>query len=866
MASSFPKSIKFQLLLIVLIISIPAIGIILYSGVQFRNAAIDGARRDTQKLADRIATEHQNLVICGEQLIIALAQLPEVKRQDKAKVEPILQKLKAMNPMYSNIFISDKNGLVWASAAQTKQAFSVADRSYFKKALTSGELSSGEYVMSRATSKPVLNFARSFKDDHGNVIGTICFGFLLDKYRDLITQMELPEHASFVLCDHKGIVLTRAINPEKFVGKPYELHLFQQFQNEPDGNTTIRPGIAGDKRIITLRKLRLASEQSPYMYITMGIPLEVALQPANWALLKNMTMFMSFLGVALFLAWLICKYMITDRIELLEKTAQQLANGDFKSRVAELISGGELGSLGQSFDNMTDKLAARELALIESQERLRNLVANAPVVLFALDLNGRFTFFEGKVMTALGLTPTQVVGQSFFEIFSESPAALEGARRALAGETFTSTTAIKDHYFEIWYNPINNDQGERTGTIGVVNDLTEHERSEVERQKLEAQLQQAQKMESVGRLAGGVAHDFNNQLSVILGYSELSLLEIDPSQPHYAAFLEIKKAAERSATLTGQLLAFARKQTVSPIVIDLNETVSGMLKMLQRLIGENIQLAWHPASNIWPIKIDPSQIDQLLANLCVNARDAIKDIGRICIETGNCTIDETYCATHADTIPGEYLKITVSDDGCGMDKETLSHIFEPFYTTKELGKGTGLGLATLFGIVMQNNGFINVYSEPGQGTTFTIYLPRHIGENEEVSKVIASELPSKGNETILLVEDEPTILEMAALMLKGLGYTVVTAGTGNEAIRLFKERADSIQLLMTDVVMPDMNGRNLQKELQLLSPQLKCLFMSGYTANVIAHHGVLDEGVHFINKPFSVLDLAQKVRVVLAGK
>ncbi|MEI6702766.1 MAG: ATP-binding protein, partial [Deltaproteobacteria bacterium] len=303
--------------------------------------------------------------------------------------------------------------------------------------------------------------------------------------------------------------------------------------------------------------------------------------------------------------------------------------------------------------------------------------------------------------------------------------------------------------------------------------------------------------------------------------------------------------------------------TIAPKVLDLNEIVSGMLKMLQRLIGEDIQLSWHPADDLWQVKLDPSQIDQILANLCVNARDSITDIGKITIETENRVVEKEYCDLHSGLAPGEYVRLAVSDDGCGMDKETLNHIYEPFFTTKGIGKGTGLGLATVYGIVKQNNGFINVYSEPGVGTTFRIYLPRHVGKAEKTSMEGAAKIPQRGQETILLVEDEPAILNITKMILIKQGYNVQEVNSPNEALRLASDHSSEIHLLITDVVMPGMNGRDLATKLQSLYPQLKTLFMSGYTANVIAHRGVLDEGVHFIQKPFSLPDLAAKVREVL---
>jgi PAS domain S-box-containing protein len=383
--------------------------------------------------------------------------------------------------------------------------------------------------------------------------------------------------------------------------------------------------------------------------------------------------------------------------------------------------------------------------------------------------------------------------------------------------------------------------------------------------KLESQLHHFQKMESIGRLAGGVAHDFNNMLSVILGYTCLGLMEADPTQPLHSYLTEIHTAAERSAGLTQQLLTFARKQAITPVVLDLNDTVAGMYKMLQRLIGENIVLNWQPAANLCHVKVDPTQIDQILVNLCANARDAIDGAGKITIKTINCTIGHDYCSHHAGIVPGEYVLLVISDDGHGMDLETLPHIFEPFFTSKGIAEGTGLGLATVYGAVKLNNGFIYVDSDPGSGTTFSIYLPRHAGDAEQ-AKESAAETALGGQETIMLVDDEQAILDITTMFLTIQGYKVLQANSPSEATRLARDHEGKISLLITDVIMPEMNGKELANNLQVLYPQLKCLFMSGYTANFIALHDVLDEGVNFIKKPVSPPALANKVREILAGK
>jgi PAS domain S-box-containing protein len=400
--------------------------------------------------------------------------------------------------------------------------------------------------------------------------------------------------------------------------------------------------------------------------------------------------------------------------------------------------------------------------------------------------------------------------------------------------------------------------------VGIGIDITERKHAEAKHAKLQMQFAQAQKMESVGRLAGGVAHDFNNLLMGMMGYVQLCLDKIAPDHPIREYLNEITHGAERSAAITRQLLAFARKQTIAPRVLDLNDAVAGMLKLLQRLIGEDIKLAWRPGVALWPVKLDPSQIDQILANLCVNSRDAIDGVGEITLETGNSAIDAEYCARHKEAIPGAYVFLAVSDNGCGMDKETLAQVFEPFFTTKGLGKGTGLGLATVYGIVKQNNGFIDAYSEPGKGTTFTIYLPEIAAETVAATVTSKAEAPRGRGETILLAEDEKSLRVTCVLFLEALGYKVLTAETPGEALKMVAGHPGDIHVLLTDVVMPGMDGRQLAKRISAVKPNVKVLFMSGYTSDVIAQRGVLDEGMQFLSKPFTRDDLARKVHEMLA--
>jgi signal transduction histidine kinase len=402
-------------------------------------------------------------------------------------------------------------------------------------------------------------------------------------------------------------------------------------------------------------------------------------------------------------------------------------------------------------------------------------------------------------------------------------------------------------------------------TVGAARDITEAKETELERVKLQSQLSQAQKMDSVGRLAGGVAHDFNNMLNVILGWTDLALSDVDATHPLHGPLTEIHAAAERSARLTRQLLAFARRQPVAPKVLNLNDEVGRTLTMLGRMIGEDILLEWRPGHDLWPVCIDPSQVDQVLANLAANARDAINGVGRVMIATDNVVADDAWRRAYPWLKPGPYVQLKVIDDGSGMDQETLGHIFEPFYTTKVVGQGTGLGLATVYGIVKQNEGAIHLSSEVGRGTTVSILLPRYAGASAEAPAEGRREPSRGGHETILLVEDEEMVLDLARTMLQRLGYTVLAASTPAEAIRLAEANRDAIDLLVTDVVMPAMSGPDLAAQLVAGAPHLKCLFASGYFTGGLRPPVGDGAHAHFLHKPFEIHDLAAKVREALDG-
>jgi PAS domain S-box-containing protein len=522
------------------------------------------------------------------------------------------------------------------------------------------------------------------------------------------------------------------------------------------------------------------------------------------------------------------------------------------------------------FRDVTERKQA-ETALRESEEQLESIFNNSTNGLaFTESASDKILKVNDTWVRMSGISQSDAIGKTAAELNMwahehEREACLASLGREGCLRDFEATLIIRGGKRHLVINADFVDLHSRRYLLWELRDVTASKVANEERAKLTGQLQQAQKMESVGRLAGGVAHDFNNMLGVILGHAELALERVDPAGPLHNDLVSIQAAAQRSADLTRQLLAFARKQTVAPKVLNLNDTVVGVLKMVRRLIGEDIELQWRPGEDLWPVNIDPTQIDQILANLCVNARDAIANIGKIVIETGTEVIDADRAAATAGMVPGDKVWLAVSDDGCGMDPATLAHIFEPFFTTKEVGKGTGLGLATVYGIVKQNDGFIQARSELGHGTAFTIYFPRHGGKAADARAGGVTGTLEPGQETILLVEDEASLLEITKRMLEKRGYKVLTAATPGQAIQLAREQRGRIDLLITDVVMPEMNGRDLAKNFLALYPEAKRLFMSGYTADVIAYQGILDPGVFFIQKPFSAQDLAAVVRKVLGG-
>lgn len=537
------------------------------------------------------------------------------------------------------------------------------------------------------------------------------------------------------------------------------------------------------------------------------------------------------------------------------------SSGNMASRLG--VSGkDELAHLGTTINRMLDDLQRSQIERDEERTRLAIMVERMPAALWTADSHLQIASAMGAGLAAVGLSAQEAAGMSLMDFFRTSDPgfpAVAAHRKALAGESVAFETAWDTRRFEAHVQPLREADGTLHGVIGVALDITDRER-------LVDQLRQSQKMQAVGELAGGVAHDFNNLLMVVKGHAQLlsDRLADSPSLRHNIE--QVEKAADRAASLTRQLLAFSRKQVLQPRVLDMNDVVGGMIKMFSRVIGENIEMAFLPGGSLGRVKADPGQVEQVLLNLVVNARDAMPQVGRLTIETGNAELDGGYAMRHASVEPGTYVMLTVTDTGCGMSPETQERIFEPFFTTKGPGKGTGLGLATVYGVVKQSGGYIWVYSEVGRGTTFKIYLPRVMEEADLPAEDAEAKGPERGMETILFVEDEQSVRQLVGEYLGGTGYQVIEACDAEQALELAAAQCGTIHILITDVVMPHMSGPELAAQLGASRPGIKVLYVSGYTDDTVFRHGVLEGGVAFLQKPFSLKALGQKIREVLGAR
>jgi len=604
--------------------------------------------------------------------------------------------------------------------------------------------------------------------------------------------------------------------------------------------------------------------------VFVGVNQSVLLEAQSLARKRILWLFASTLLVAV-IGVIGISILITKSIHELASGVKELEQGRW-GRSLRVYSKDELGKLTESFNKMSRTIMEQQEEVSKYTQQLQTLSENAPFGMVMIDKDGSYKYINPKFRELFGYDLNDIPdGKTWFtkaypdptyrhQVISTWINDLEGLEsEGKRPRTFKVT--CKDGTEKIInFIPVQLETGEN---LMACEDITELKRAEEEKAALQEQLRQSQKVEAIGRLAGGIAHDFNNYLTVIKGYSELSRFELKEGNPLRGNIDEIQNAAERAASLTRQLLAFSRRQVMEIQVLDLNTVLRDLEKMLRRVIGEDIELITLLAEDLGRARADVGQIEQVIMNLAVNAKDAMPSGGKLTIETANAELDESYARSHLDVKHGPYVMFSVSDTGVGMSPEVKERIFEPFFTTKEKGKGTGLGLSTTYGIVKQSGGHIWVYVEQGKGTTFKIYLPRVNEPLEEIRKKVSKEELPRGDETILIVEDEEEVRKLAGKILERQGYRILETFNGNDALVACERHQSPIHLMLADIVMPGMSGSELGKLLKPLYPDIKTLYMSGYTDNAIVRHGVLEKGVNYIQKPFTMEGLAKKVREVL---
>jgi len=996
------SSLRVRLLLVVLLATLPAFGLILYSTLEQRRLAARDAHAGALRLARIAAESHKDLIETGHHLLVVLAALPEVRGDDPATCSALFADLLTRFPRHTNVVAARPNGEVFCSGLPLGGPVNFADRPYFRQTLETRDFAVSDYLIGRISGKPVVTLSYPSLDTSGAVRAVVSVAVGLDWLGQLAAESRLPPGSTMTVVDRAGTILARVPDAERWVGKTVpEAPIIRAILNRTDEGTTQTTGVDGIERLYAFSPLR-GPERVGNVYVSVGIPTAIAFAEVQRSLVRNLVGFGLVTGLMLVAAWVASDLLILRRVRVLTGAARQLAAGELITRAKLGTGRDELGALATTFDAMAESLETRTKELSRSERRFANIVDTAADAIISIDADQRIVRYNRGAERIFGYSARDVVGQPldvllpthltevhrrhvrdfatapetarqmgerkgvsgrrkdgtefpaeasiskvvhegettftvvlrditerkraeaalresealFRSAFEESGVgmALQGLdgqylrvnralcemlgysepellartfhatthpedrdvdvdadRRVLAGEIRSSHQREKRYLHKLGHvvwavvnvSLVHARDGAPMYFLLQSQDSTLRKQAEEAQAQLEDQLRQTQKVEAVGRLAGGVAHDFNNLLTVITGRAEMLLSRLGSDDPLRRHVQLIGKTAERAAALTRQLLAFSRKQVLQPKVLDLQAVVAGMEKMLRRLIGEDIELVAVPDPALGRVKADPGQLEQVILNLVVNARDAMPEGGRLTLETADVELDEAYARRHAGATPGRYVMLAVSDTGVGMDAATQARLFEPFFTTKGPGKGTGLGLATVYGIVKQSGGNIWVYSEPGRGTTFKIYLPRvdEAVEAVEPGQVLA-EWP-RGWETVLLVEDEEGVRDLAREIIQLQGYTVLEARHPGEALLVNEEHAGRIHLLVTDVVMPQMSGRELADRLASMRSETKVLYMSGYTDDAIVRHGVLDAHTPFVQKPFTPEALLRKIREVL---
>ena len=849
--------------MLVILAIMPALAIILYTGLEQRQHSIEDAQKDVMLLTHTMAEAQQDFTRSIKQMLAVLSLLPEIQSLDQQPCNNVFRSVLEQNSKYINIALTDLNGDVLASG-KPLTVTNFSDRKHVRSVLKSNQFSIGEYIISRVGSgMPAIAFAYPVLDSNNQLKAILTTATKLPRLSDFHKIANLPKNSFIAVTDHKGIRLfyyppKEDTNP---VGKPIKKQSWEKAKNAIAPGIFTGSGSDGVRRIFAFEQVRFKPEEAPYLYVWTGTPESYALASANTALIRNLLLLILATALSLFISWLIGRKTLLSPIQNLVYLTKKYSQGDLKARSELTTKSDEFGTLTKAFHDMADTLATNQKTLKENEERFRTLVEESPMGISLIGRDGRYKYVNPSFKMMFGYTIDDIPsGKDWFEkAFPNEEMRQEVIDTWIKNKQETSigqarpqeyTVTCKDGTRkEIHFRPVTLKSADQ---FVIYEDITD-------KRIMERQLQQSQKMEAIGTLAGGIAHDFNNLLMGIQGRTSLMINDANLSQDYSEHLRGIEEYVKSATDLTKQLLGFARggKYEVKPS--DINELLERSSQMFGRTKKE-IRIHRKLQEDLWTTDVDRSQIEQVLLNLYVNAWQAMPQGGELYLQTENVILDENYVQPYY-VDPGKYIKISITDTGIGMDEDTREKIFDPFFTTKALGRGTGLGLASVYGIIKNHGGSINVYSEVGEGTTFTLYLPasdKQVAQDSEHYEKIL-----KGTETILLVDDENMIIDVGKAMLERLGYQVVIANGGQQAIEILSKQEGVIDLVILDLIMPKMDGGKTFDHIRKIQPSMPVILSSGYAINGQANE-IMDRGCNgFIQKPFNLSELSQKIRQIL---
>ena len=859
-------SVQLRLLLLVTAAALPPLLFSIHQTRAAERMERASAEQRALQLARRISTRVDDHVNTMDALLVALSRTVHPNAREIKHNDSLLKSVsRDLGVRFLNLSVADAGGRVVGLSNESgtpEGPLFINDRKYFREAIANRGLGIGEPMTGRVSKAYAVALGRAIVDSRGQVQGVVAASTLLEQLRAILIPADLPSGAIVTVLDANGMVLARSKDAGKWAGRDVsDLSSIRTSLKEHEGVREV-DGVDG---IMRLSGFSTATRVPWLVYV--GIPSAVALEEVSRQERDARLLGLASLTLSLLLAWLLARG-IANPVRALTADANAFAAGDLSHRT-QVRANGEVGTLATTFNRMADALQRRSEELGTSETRYRSLFDTLPLPMWVYDVKTlRFLAVNQAAIVRYGYSHEEFMSMSMMDMRSPEEVArflsLPATERPVREESWQHRTK-GGATLQVEINADALIYGDRAARLVVVNDVTVRRQTEAALRASQEQLRQSQKMEAVGSLAGGIAHDFNNLLTAILGYCDLALDGIPAESTASADVEEIRRAANRAAELTHQLLAFSRRQVLKPRVFALAAAVEQTEKILRRLISENIGLDMALAPNTPFVRADPTQLEQVILNLAVNARDAMPRGGRLLLATGSTAFLRAR-QTSGTTLPaGRYATLSVTDTGTGIAPDVRERLFEPFFTTKERGQGTGLGLATVYGIVQQSGGGIEVESTEGAGTTFMIYFPVASADAEAPIVMPRREASARGEGTILLAEDDDAVRAIAREALGRAGYQVLAAATGDEALALAAAHGGTIDLLLTDVIMPGMNGRELAERLSALRPGLPILFASGYTDNVLVDQGALLPGVELLDKPFTPASLTAKVAAVLAA-